>query len=104
MKRLFKITVIAILGFASCKKAELKKPVDINFALDLSEYNGQENLHIQSGEIYLSQFNVNGTRLEGDDIEFMRPFENGLHTDLNGSAEISAVSYTHLTLPTTPYV
>ncbi len=93
MKKIIKIVLIGSLGLVSCKKAELKKPVDVNFAFEMIATEGQDPLKIQSGEINLLNFDVSGDRIEGDDISFMRTFPNNLTTDVNGSGEIKELDY-----------
>ncbi|MEO9547027.1 MAG: hypothetical protein ABJG99_05910 [Crocinitomicaceae bacterium] len=94
MKKIGLILGLSLLGVTACQKAALKKPVEVNFSFDLDD--GTENpgtVKINKGEINLSNFNVSGTRVEGEDIEFMRPFENGLLTDMNGSGEVKELDY-----------
>lgn len=93
MKKIFKIVLIGSLGLVACKKAELKKPVDVNFALEMVATEAQNPFHIQGGEINLVNFDVSGDRIEGDDISFMRSFPENLTTDLNGSGEIKELDY-----------
>ncbi|MFT4601401.1 MAG: hypothetical protein ACI857_001581 [Arenicella sp.] len=93
MKVYLVIAVIGLIGLASCEKAELKKPVDVNFSFKMIQDQGDQGLQVQFGEINLTKFDVVGDRVEGDDISFMRSFQEGLNSDLNGSAEIKELAY-----------
>jgi hypothetical protein len=94
MKKIGLIVGVCLLGLTSCNKAELKKPVDVNFSLDLDNGENESGpLKLNIGELNLGSFNVSGDRLEGDDIEFVRSFTEGLRTDLNGSGEVKSLDY-----------
>lgn len=92
MKQVLLIVGLVMIGLTSCKKAELKKPVDVNFSFDLNS-DSSGPLKINKGELNLGKFDVSGNRVEGDNIVFMRPFPDGLRTDMNGSGEVAELDY-----------
>ena len=94
MKKTGIIIIMLLLVLSSCKKAELKKPTEVQFTIDLNKNESQNlNLKFVSGQINLGKFNLSGDRIEGDDVAFERPFFQGLSTDMNGSAEIDELNY-----------
>mgnify|MGYP000418455618 CR=1 FL=1 len=94
MKKSIFIFALIAVSLTACKKAALKKPVEVNFRLDLdNKTNESADLKFVKGEINIGEFNVSGDRVEGDDIDFKRPFEGGLRVDLNGSGEVSELDY-----------
>jgi hypothetical protein len=85
--------MLAVIGLTSCQKAELKKPVNVNFSFKMVQEKSGEGLQMQSGAINLKSFDVIGDRVEGDGIYFERLFEEGLNSDLNGSNEIKDLGF-----------
>jgi hypothetical protein len=82
-----------LIGLTACQKAELKKPVEVNFSLKMEQDNSGQGLKMSWGELCLTKFDVIGDRAVGDDISFIRSFENGLISDLNGSGEVAELDY-----------
>lgn len=93
MSRFVFIVLTVIIGCTACQKAELKKPVEVNFSLKMEQDNSAQGLKMSWGEICLTKFDVIGDRAVGEDISFMRSFENGLISDMNGSGEVVELDY-----------
>ena len=94
MKKTLLILIVSVFAIVSCQKAELKKPTAVNFALDLNKSFGPDSkVKMVSGGINITEFRINGDRLEGEDIAFSRSFGDGLSTDLNGSGEVSDLDF-----------
>src|SRR5690606_24232298 len=94
MKKLF-VLVLVVLVAGSCEKSDLKKPSKVNFAFSLNKSFGPNSkLKIQSGNINLTDFEVTGDRVSGEDIAFSRKMTGeGLTTDLNGSGELDEMDF-----------
>lgn len=84
----------ALFLLGACKKSQLKKPTEVNFAFDLNKSFGPNTpLKFQSGEITIANFNVAGSREEGEGVDFKRNFPGNLSTDMNNSGEVSNLDY-----------
>lgn len=80
-----------LLVAASCKKHRLKQPTDVLFKMDINRnYSTSGNLVFNGGTIWLSSFDVEGARQEGDPIAFSKTFPSGLAVSFsqNGISEL----------------
>lgn len=78
----------------SCKKKRLSKPVDVNFKMDINRSKSSNGkLIFNNGTINIAEFNVEGSRIEGEDIAFSRSFNNGLTISFDPNNEISELKY-----------
>jgi hypothetical protein len=83
------IILFFTLFITSCKKAELKKPTDVELSFDFKKnFNSDIKVKLISGEINLVEFGITGTRIEGDDIQFTEKIEN-LLIPLDGEVNTS---------------
>jgi hypothetical protein len=93
MRKIYFLAVLSVLIF-SCKKAELKKPTEVNFTFDLNKnFTPASTIKMISGDINFIDFSITGDRVEGQDISFSRSFQSGLYIDLNGSGEIAEMDF-----------
>ncbi|UKN00119.1 hypothetical protein K6119_10275 [Paracrocinitomix mangrovi] len=93
MRTIFSFLAFAVL-LGSCEKADLKKPVKVNFAFDLNKnFEPQAAVKLTTGTINIENFNIIGDRVEGEDINFNRVFNEGLNIDVNNSGEIDELNF-----------
>lgn len=93
MKYLLFISSILVVS-VSCTKRQLKKPVEVNFALTINKsFADEQAIKMTQGEIYLSEFNVSGTRLKGEAIDFTRDFETPFFVSLTNSGEEDELNF-----------
>lgn len=81
---LFLFVGVALIG---CKKNQLKKPTDVSFKLTINkDLSSNGKLVFTSGTFWLSEFDVAGTRQEGDPIAFSKSFPGGLAINFSSNA------------------
>lgn len=83
-----------LIAFTSCKKQDLKKPVDVDFVYRIVNH-GEANpkLHFQTGEISLADFSIKGDRIEGEDINFSRNYAPLVTSDLDNNIGIEDLAF-----------
>ena len=90
-KHIFITIAILSLSLLGCQKAELKKPTDLELSFDFKKnFNSNIKIKIISGQINLVEFGMNGTRVEGDPIQFSEKIEN-LNISLDGQVNADLI-------------
>jgi len=90
MQRIIVLALILSITILGCKKNELKVPTDVSFSLDINRNpSSSGHLVFNNGFIVLSEFEIEGTRQEGDPFLFNKSFPEGLIINFNPTNSIS---------------
>jgi hypothetical protein len=89
MKSRIVIVLFLSLVLVGCKKNQLKKPTDVSFKMDVDRTpSPQGHLEFNDGSIFISEFDVEGTRKEGEPIAFNKTFSQGLSISFDPNQNI----------------
>lgn len=86
------LLVIVSVGvlFSSCVKSELKVPTTSQIIFDINrDASPTGHLQFHYGEIRLGELIMDGERVQGDDIYYLREYESGVSVNLDGTQELA---------------
>lgn len=94
MQKIIVLTLTIFITIIGCKKDELKLPTDVSFKMDINRNpSASGHLIFNNGFILLSEFEIEGTRQEGDPFLFNKSFPKGLMINFNPTNSISELEF-----------
>ncbi|MCP4442122.1 MAG: hypothetical protein GY810_24695 [Aureispira sp.] len=97
MKHIYTTLFLAYIVFSisSCKeKDEWKLPSDVQFSMDIKKESPNNNkLTFSGGHIVLSSFAIEGTRTQGENVNFDRPYPNGTKVSFDANSYIEDLGF-----------
>ncbi len=99
MKRYFLIiSIISSIGLlnTACKKEQdkWKQPSDVRFKVDIKKNeSASDKLQFIGGTINISEFSIDGTRVQGEDPYFETSFDDGLLIEFDSVNSVGGLSF-----------
>ena len=97
LSRQFKFIILSFGIFflvAACHKESLKEPVSVNITIDMNRLSDPfHSYHFEEGVMLIQSIRLLGDRVEGQDIDFLREFPDGLFLSMNGQIHLDDLGF-----------
>lgn len=85
--------LLLIFAYGCKDKNEWKLPSDVRFSMDIQKSTANSDLTFTGGYIMLGNFNIEGSRTQGDNVNFSRPYNSGLMVTFDSSSYIDDLGF-----------